>query len=107
MNTDGKASRMGGARTNPCTKCDKSSLVELTMFNSKHVIHSNYCVLCNVNEYITAFMGLKLISKIHFYLSFFAVDFFSDNGKDIAFAQFSPTWQLHRKLVHNAMRYNI
>ncbi|XP_071959957.1 uncharacterized protein [Antedon mediterranea] len=32
------------------------------------------------------------------------LDWFSDNGKDITFAQPTPTWKFHRKLAHSAVR---
>ncbi|XP_071960585.1 steroid 17-alpha-hydroxylase/17,20 lyase-like [Antedon mediterranea] len=31
-------------------------------------------------------------------------EWFTDNGKDIAFAQPTPTWKFHRKLAHSAIR---
>eukprot|EP00058_Branchiostoma_floridae_P016376 XP_002601864.1 hypothetical protein BRAFLDRAFT_215356 [Branchiostoma floridae] len=33
-----------------------------------------------------------------------SMDIFSEGGKDIAFTDYSPTWKLHRKLFHGAIR---
>jgi hypothetical protein len=36
---------------------------------------------------------------------FFVVQQFTDGGKDIIFANYSPTWKLHRKIAGKALRY--
>ena len=36
----------------------------------------------------------------------FPVDMFSDGGKDIALANYTPTWKLHRALSSKALRYS-
>ncbi|KAI8496642.1 hypothetical protein Bbelb_252970 [Branchiostoma belcheri] len=36
--------------------------------------------------------------------TFMSADIFTEGGKDIAFTDYNPTWKLHRKLFHTAIR---
>jgi len=75
------------------------------------IIIMNYTVVFIVgrrhltaNKLMLCYVTLRYVMVWHRLLFPSPVDTFTDNGRDIAFGNYSPTWKLHRALAAKALK---